>query len=136
MANKNRVKRACIIDDDPIFIYGIKRIMNEIDFCDEIIVYENGESALNELGLLAQEGKKLPDIILLDLNMPVMDGWVFLDDFVKIPNHDQDHCSIYILSSSINPSDIEKAKNYAVVDSFISKPITISDLKHILKEMA
>ena len=136
MANKNRVKRACIIDDDPIFIYGIKRIMNEIDFCDEIIVYANGESALNELGSLAQKGKKLPDVILLDLNMPVMDGWVFLDDFVKIPNHNQDHLSFYILSSSIHPSDIEKAKNYAIVDDFISKPVTISDLKHILKELA
>ena len=136
MATKNRVERACIIDDDPIFIYGIKRIMNEIDFCDEIIVYANGESALNELGSLAQEGKKLPDVILLDLNMPVMDGWVFLDDFVKIPNHNQDHLSLYILSSSINPGDIEKAKNYPIVDNFISKPVTISDLKHILKELA
>ena len=136
MEIKNRVNRACIIDDDPIFIYGIKRIMKEIDFCDEIIVYENGESALNELGSLVQEGKKLPDVILLDLNMPVMDGWVFLDDFVKIPNHNQDHLSLYILSSSINPSDIEKAKNYAIVDDFISKPVTISDLKHILKELA
>ena len=136
MENKNRIKLACIIDDDSIFVYGIKRIMNEIDFCDEIIVYANGESALNELGSLVQEGKKLPDVILLDLNMPVMDGWVFLDDFVKIPNHNQDHLSLYILSSSINPSDIEKAKNYPIVNKFISKPVTISDLKHILKELA
>ena len=135
MATKNRVERACIIDDDPIFIYGIKRIMNEIDFCDEIIVYANGESALNELGSLVQQGKKLPDVILLDLNMPVMDGWVFLDDFVKIPNHNQEHLSLYILSSSINPSDIEKSKNYPIVNNFISKPVTISDLKHILKEL-
>ena len=135
MENKNRIKRACIIDDDTIFVYGIKRIMNEIDFCDEIIVYANGESALNELGSLVQEGKKLPDVILLDLNMPVMDGWVFLDDFVKIPNHNQEHLSLYILSSSINPSDIEKAKNYPIVNNFISKPVTVSDLKHILKEL-
>ena len=136
MTIKNRIKRACIIDDDSIFVYGIKRIMNEIDFCDEIIVYTNGESALNELGSLVQQGKKLPDLILLDLNMPVMDGWVFLDDFVKIPNHNQDHLSLYILSSSINPSDIEKAKKYPIVNKFISKPVTISDLKQILKELA
>lgn len=134
MEIKNRIKRACIIDDDPIFVYGIKRIMNEIDFCDEIIVYANGESALNELGSLVQEGKKLPDVILLDLNMPVMDGWVFLDDFVKIPSHNQEHLSLYILTSTINPSDIEKAKNYPIVNNFISKPVTISDLKHMLKE--
>ena len=135
MENKNSVKRVCIIDDDSIFVYGIKRIMNEIDFCDEIIVYTNGESALNELGSLVHQGKKLPDVILLDLNMPVMDGWVFLDDFVKIPNHNQDHLSLYILSSSINRDDIEKAKNYPIVNSFITKPVTISDLKHILKEL-
>ncbi len=136
MAIKNKVKRACIIDDDPIFIYGIKRIMKEIDFCDEIIVYTNGESALNELGSWVQEGKKLPGVILLDLNMPIMDGWEFLDDFVKIPTHKQDHLSLYILSSSINPGDIEKAKNYPLVNNFISKPVTISNLKHILKELA
>ena len=135
MEIKNRIKRACIIDDDTIFVYGIKRIMNEIDFCDEIIVYANGESALNELGSLVQEGKKLPDVILLDLNMPVMDGWVFLDDFVKIPSHNQEHLSLYLLTSSINPSDIEKAKNYPIVNNFISKPVTISDLKHMLKEL-
>jgi len=110
--------------------------MNEIDLCDEIIVYANGESALNELGALVQEGKKLPDMILLDLDMPVMDGWVFLDDFVKIPNHHQEHLSLYILSSSINPSVIEKVKNYPIVKSFISKPVTVSDLKQILKELA
>ena len=136
MTIKNRIKRACIIDDDSIFVYGIKRIMNEIDFCDEIIVYENGESALNELGSLVQDGKKLPDVILLDLNMPVMDGWVFLDYFVKIPNHNQDHLTLYILSSSINRDDIEKAKKYPIVNKFISKPVTISDLKQILKELA
>jgi len=136
MAIKNRVKHACIIDDDSIFVYGMKRIMNEIDFCDEIIVYTNGESALNELGSLVREGKKLPDVILLDLNMPVLDGWEFLDDFVKIPNHNQDHLSLYILSSSINPSDIEKAKNYSIVNNFISKPVTISNLNQILKELA
>ena len=136
MTIKNRVKRVCIIDDDPIFVYGIKRIMNEIDFCDEIIVYTNGESALKDLGTLVREGKKLPDIILLDLDMPVMDGWVFLDDFIKIPNHNQEHLSLYILTSSINPSAIEKVKKYPIVNNFISKPVTISDLKHILNELA
>ncbi len=135
MVIKNKIKRACIIDDDPIFIYGIKRIMNEIDLCDEIIVYTDGESALHELGALVQEGKKLPDVILLDLDMPVMDGWTFLDDFIKIPNHDQGHLSMYILSSSINPSAIEKVKNYPIVQRFISKPVTVSDLKQILKEL-
>ncbi|MGB5498671.1 MAG: response regulator [Maribacter sp.] len=135
MAIKKKVKRVCIIDYDPIFIYGIKRIMSEIEFCDEIIVYANGETALKELGSLVREGKKLPDVILLDLNMPVMDGWVFLDDFLKIPNHNQEHLTLYILSSSINHDDIEKAKKYPIVNKFISKPVTLSDLKIILKEL-
>ena len=136
MASKNRVKCVCIIDDDPIFVYGIKRMMKEIDFCDELIVYTSGESALNELGSLVHEGKKLPDIIFLDVNMPVMDGWLFLDDFVKIPNHNQNHLSFYILSSSINTDDLEKAKNYELVNNFISKPVSSSDLKCLLKELA
>ena len=111
-------------------------MMQEVDFCDNIIVYNNGQDALNELGSLVREGKKLPSIIFLDLNMPIMDGWDFLEGFVKIPNHNQDHVSVYIISSSVDPRDIDRVKNYAIVNNYILKPITADDLKNVLAEVA
>ncbi len=67
-----------IIDDDPVFIFGLKFLLNMENFAQQIKTFANGEEAIAEL----QKNKKLPEIIFLDLNMPVMDGWEFLDWFV------------------------------------------------------
>lgn len=122
----------CVIDDDPICVFGIKKTMKELDFCNEIIVYKNGLEAINGLKNLLIEGKKLPSIIFLDLNMPIMDGWEFLEDFIKIPNHNRDYVTIYIISSSVDPRDLLKAKTYSAVSNYFIKPITPKDLGEII----
>ena len=66
----------------------------------------------------------LPDYIFLDINMPVMDGWGFLEEFQKFPVHKTEHCKIYMLSSSIDQDDIEKTKSFPSAHGFISKPLT------------
>tara|TARA_R110000796_G_scaffold250788_2_gene380553 strand:- start:47758 stop:48159 length:402 start_codon:yes stop_codon:yes gene_type:complete len=126
------VDQTCVIDDDPICVFGIKKTMKELDFCNEIIVYKNGLEAINGLKNLLIEGKKLPSIIFLDLNMPIMDGWEFLEDFIKIPNHNRDYVTIYIISSSVDPRDLLKAKTYSAVSNYFIKPITPKDLGEII----
>ena len=79
------VDLACIIDDDPIFVFGVKKIMEIIGFSKSLMVFRNGEEALNNLKAIISANEKLPDVILLDLNMPILDGWQFLDEFVKVP---------------------------------------------------
>jgi CheY-like chemotaxis protein len=69
----------------------------------------------------------LPDVILLDLNMPILDGWQFLDEFVKLPIKKE--IAIFIVTSSIDPSDIEMVKKYDIVKSYIMKPITAQKLE-------
>lgn len=127
-----KIESSCIIDDDPIAVYGIKKSMKEIDFCNTIVVYKNGQDAIDGLNTMVEEGSELPSIILLDLNMPIMDGWEFLDDFLKIPNSNTDKVTIYIISSSIDPRDIIKAKNYHLVSNYILKPIKSDDLLKLL----
>jgi len=125
-----KINIACIIDDDPIFVFGTKRIMQLSNFCDTIIVYENGKDAHDSLKAIIVAKEPQPDIILLDLNMPIWDGWQFLDEFIKIPN---DHSiTIYIITSSVDPADVEKAKKYDAVSNYIVKPITTAELKNIL----
>jgi len=130
-----KIESSCIIDDDPIAIYGIKKSMKEIDFCDTVIIYKNGQDAIDGLNTMVEDGIKLPSIILLDLNMPIMDGWEFLDDFLKIPNCNTKQVTIYIISSSIDPRDIIKAKDYSLVSNYILKPIKSVDLVKLLSDI-
>ncbi|NHF58796.1 response regulator [Flavobacteriaceae bacterium TP-CH-4] len=128
-----KIESACIIDDDPIFIYGTKRMMNEVNFCNQILVFNNGQDAIDGLNEITTRGEDLPEVIFLDLNMPIMNGWEFLEDFVKIPNHNREKVVIYIISSSIDPRDLERIKDYEVVNNYILKPVSPEDLEKVLQ---
>ncbi|GLB52617.1 response regulator [Neptunitalea chrysea] len=127
-----KINLACIIDDDPIFVFGIRRIMEMANFCNGILIYNNGKEALDALTAIIKSETSLPELILLDINMPIMDGWGFLDRImaIEIPKP----VTIYIVSSSIDPTDFNKAEEYSSVSNFIVKPVTVEKLKHILKE--
>ncbi|WP_179343852.1 response regulator [Winogradskyella ursingii] len=120
---------ACIIDDDPIFVFGAKRMMELSDFCESFMIYKNGQEAIDNLKPIIISGENIPDVILLDINMPIMDGWQFLDEFIKIESSKE--ITIFIVSSSIDPADKERVKQYQNVSNYIVKPISIEKLKRI-----
>ena len=126
----------CIIDDDHIFIYGVKRLMNETSFCQNLMVYQNGLDALDELKERVNRGIDLPSIIFLDLNMPMMTGWEFLDEYLQINGQDPSKSKVYIVSSSIDPKDLLKIKDYNVIQNYILKPVTTDDLENIISEQS
>ncbi len=128
----SKIKSSCIIDDDPIFIYGTKRMMKETDFCDTITVFNNGEDALAGLNEMYQTTHELPQVIFLDLNMPIMNGWEFLDEFIKLPHNSLNKTVIYVVSSSVDPIDIDKVKEHELISNYILKPITPDDFEAIL----
>ncbi|MAU71376.1 MAG: response regulator [Pseudozobellia sp.] len=131
-----KINTTCIIDDDPIFVYSTKRIMKEVDFSDEIMVFNNGQDAIDGLSDMVENNLKLPPVIFLDLNMPIMNGWEFLDDFVQIPNPNREQVVIYIISSSIDPRDLERIKNYPAVNNYILKPVVREDLHTVLEQIS
>lgn len=129
------------VDDDPITLMLCKMVLSRSDFAKEIITAQNGEEALNyfddlKLNNLGNEINKYPLLIFLDLNMPVMGGWEFLDHFSQEEYRTQfKDCKVIVLSSTIDPDDINKAKTYPMVLDFLSKPISkemLEDLKMIL----
>ncbi|MFV8337717.1 response regulator [Flavobacterium sp. LB3P21] len=126
-----KIDIACIIDDDPIFVFGTKRIMEIANFCESFMIFRNGKEAFDKLKAIIIADEKLPDLILLDLNMPIWDGWQFLDEFIKIPNVNP--ITIYIMTSSVDPEDIEKAKTYDAVSNYLIKPITMAELKKLME---
>lgn len=127
-----KIDIACIVDDDPIYIFATKKVMRMAGFCESFLVFSNGKEALDSLSAIVLAGAKMPDVILLDLNMPVMDGWQFLDEFTRIQPAKK--ITIYIVSSSIDPEDVERAKAYEDVHNYIVKPVTEKSLIDIMTD--
>jgi len=130
---KNQIGLACIIDDDSMYVNLVKKIIETRNLCQNLMVFDNGKSAINyfEVILSNLDQKNIPEIIFLDINMPIMDGWQFLDKFVQIKNKLDSPITLYIVSSSINPIDIEKAKSINTVKDYLVKPITLDSLEAI-----
>ncbi len=126
---------SCVVDDDPIFLFGMKILLKKIGFSNDLLVFKNGQEAIDGLLERLNNNEPLPEVIFLDLNMPIMDGWEFLEDFVKIPNHNREKVKIYVVSSSIDARDHERAKELNVVSNYFVKPITEEDLEKIMASL-
>lgn len=128
-------KTIAIIDDDDIFVYITKKAVEQINFIQQIKVFGNGKDAIDYLKENSGNPDLLPEIILLDLSMPIMDGWQFLDEYTKIKPIIGKKIIIYIVTSSISPEDMRKAKSIDTVSDFIIKPITKDKLMEIIKKL-
>ncbi len=127
------IKLACIIDDDNLYISLIKKIVDIKKLSETLLVFNNGKEALDYFTAIIENVSQnaFPEIILLDLNMPVMDGWDFLTQFTKINSPIDIKTTLYIVSSSIDPYEIEKAKSFSLVTDYLIKPIELSEFEAI-----
>lgn len=128
-----KIDLACLIEDDPIHAFLSKKYLDMTGMIDNLLILSNGQEAYEKLKALLYSGEQLPELILLDLNMPVWDGWQFLDEFLKLPVKSE--ITIFILSSSINQVDKDRAKEYSRVSDFIVKPITLETLLPLLQSL-
>lgn len=129
-----KIDLACIVEDDPMHLFITKKYVELSGFVEKILVCTNGKEAYSTLKTMIQNSEKLPQVIFLDLNMPVWDGWQFLDEFTKIPIEQK--ITIFILTSSNNEEDIKRAERYSLTSNYLVKPIDQSHLKEILEELA
>jgi CheY-like chemotaxis protein len=124
------VKNLALVDDDSVFVFITSKIIKQSNMVENLQVFDNGMDALNFLKANPENTDMLPDIILLDLSMPIMDGWQFLDEYVKLDIKKQ--ITIYICSSSISPADLGKAKSINAVSEYIIKPIAKEKIVEII----
>ncbi|MBU2994971.1 response regulator [Cellulophaga baltica] len=120
-----------IIDDDTITVFGIRKLITTVAECNDIKTYNNGKLALNKLRDIIANNETLPDIIFLDLNMPIMDGWEFLEEFIALPI--EKIIKINIVTSSINKEDRDKSELYKCRThhclSYNTKPLNVEEMK-------
>ena len=121
-----------VIDDDDINIFIIKKVIEKTGYEVDMISKSNGQLAVDYLSSIANNVEIFPHIILVDINMPVLNGWEFLGVYEKL-NIQRQKVFLYMLSSSVYVYDIEKAKGFKAVNGFISKPLTIERLKELLQ---
>lgn len=115
-----------VIDDDDINIFIIKKIVEKTGYQAQMVAKTNGQLAIDYLKELIDSQQVFPDLILIDINMPILNGWEFLEAYDKLGL--QKDVDMYMLSSSVYENDIEKAKTYKTVKGFISKPLSIERL--------
>lgn len=123
----------CIIEDDPTHLFITKKMIEMSGMVTNIMVYKNGKEAYDKLKAIFLSSEILPEIILLDLNMPIWDGWQFLDEFTKIPIKTK--IIIYILTSSNSEEDKKMAEKYNLDENYLIKPISLSEIKTVLAEI-
>ena len=126
-------KKIWIVDDDAIYQIIIDKLIKKSEMFSDKASFKNGQEAINALNNVLNDEELLPDIILLDVNMPVMDGWEFMEEMKNINSKIQKKITIYIVSSSIAPEDKTKSKTFEIFD-YISKPISVDDIKSIAEK--
>lgn len=121
--------KVLIIDDDDIVILVQGKLLQNCDFSKDPLKFKRAPEALDYLNSASNEHHYL---LLLDINMPIMNGWEFLDEIEKMPLKDKIY--VFMVTSSIDYNDKEKAKSYKRIINFIEKPITAKKCEQ-LKEL-
>lgn len=130
-----QIKNIGIVDDDPITVFGIRKMLNATIDNAEVESFANGKIAIDALLQKTTENMALPEIIFLDLNMPIMDGWQFLEEFIKLPITEK--IRINIITSSIDSIDHEKFEFYKDkthhLITYNNKPLNKNEIVKITK---
>jgi CheY-like chemotaxis protein len=124
-----------IIDDDKIYQFMLTRLIKNNMLSERIVTFMDGEKAIQYLSENKADTKNIPDIIFLDINMPIMDGWQFLEEYANIKEELKKKIVIIMLSSSVNPIDIERANKITEIADYIVKPIKSEELKRVFDSL-
>ena len=126
----------CLIDDDKIYQFTARKMLEATGMAKNIQSFYDGSEALDFFS--GEESKNianLPDVIFLDINMPIMNGWEFLDEYEKLSNSLPKKMLLYVVSSSVDDADIRRSKHYISVTDYIVKPISKMRYQELLESI-
>lgn len=127
-----KINIVCVIDDDPLFQHLMKKLIKRALPEHELLQFENGKLALDFFNKKTAIAADLPQLIFVDINMPLLNGWQFLEGFeiLSIPDYAP---AIYMASSSCDKADIDLAASYAQLQGYLIKPIPPAELSGIIQ---
>jgi len=118
-----------VVDDDKVYHFILKNLLKKNKIEVNPLFFENGQDAIDGLKENAAVESNLPTLVLLDINMPVMDGWQFLEEFKKIKGTLNKETIIYMISSSNNPIDLNRLKDFSQeIKEYMLKPVCLEDI--------
>ncbi len=129
--NAYKYKNVLLIDDNHIDNLINRKILDNANYAENITVIDSPQEAFDFLRESLATGENMPEVIFLDLRMPVMSGFEFLKSLLELPNLKPDLFKIFVLSSSLDPKDINRIKENHLVSRFIGKPLTNQILEEI-----
>lgn len=123
-----------VVDDDPIYNYSLQILLTNHQIIQEFSSFIDAEEAILFLEQHSADAAQLPDLIFLDISMPMMSGWEFLEEYKELSKQFCKPVELFVVSSSISRQDILRAKSYKEVSDYITKPLT-SQVLHKMIQM-
>lgn len=128
--------RVAVVDDDSSYQFLTSRTIRSIGHTDVILQFYDGAEAIHYLSQYADDPVRLPDLLLLDINMPRVDGWMFLDEFSSIKNRISKAINIIMVSSSIDSRDVVRARQNENILDYVMKPVSAEKFRELLDTKA
>ncbi|MDQ3395357.1 MAG: response regulator [Bacteroidota bacterium] len=127
-----KLKKVFLVDDDETSNFLNSLLIRSMKITDKVEIAKNGKEALTKfVAFKTHNGNEFPELVLLDINMPVMDGFEFLEEFEKLYSVNHEEIKIVMLTSSNSPKDIDKAKRFNIA-GYINKPLTEEKLQKLI----
>ena len=126
-----KLKHLLLVDDDPTTNFFNQHLIGKMNLFNEIHVAENGQVALEKIEELQRRGES-PDMILLDINMPIMNGFEFLDHYQELSDQVKSSVVVCMITTSLAQEDLEKSKEYSVLSDYIDKPLYEAKMRELI----
>ena len=125
----------CLIDDDRIYQFAAKKTIEATGMAQKVMVFSNGLEAMDFLQSHLTDTPSIPDVIFLDINMPIMNGWQFLEAYSGLQQSLKKTVTVYMVSSSIDEYDIKKSREYESVSDYVLKPVNKEKFTQLLSSV-
>lgn len=129
----NKVKEICFIEDDRVQIFLLTKYVEKLKTGYQVSSFANGKLAFDAMEERAKESKPFPDVIFLDINMPVWSGWDFYKAFSKLKGSEK--VVVLVLTSSLNDDDYQMAVSYGLTDNYLIKPLGFEKFEKLISKL-